>query len=176
MPHPSATNAPAAPAAPAPAAPEGAAPTAAGAPGSTDPAGKKKSGANAKVDYPGLLQLDEQGNPIKDADGKELRNKLKEIPTDFDPKKHTNLRRVDFEEEYMYCLWRADRFEKQAAAMRKEAEMLQKGGSKENRAKLKRFLKMKKQMEELQKQLGEDIDLNEVLSELEGGDGGDSED
>lgn len=109
------------------------------APGTEDKKAKKEK--VTKVDYPGL----------KNAEGESVL--LTEVPADHDSKLHKPLKKANFENEATYLRMKADEFEAKAVALRKEADVSEKMGSKSERAKAKKLVQMQERMAELKKQL-----------------------
>lgn len=102
-----------------------------------------------------------------DADGKPT-VKLESVPADFDPKKHKPLKKTDFASEATFCEMRADEFERKAADLRQEAELIRKGGGKKAAQKAKRLAKMQERMEALKKELAESgIDVESLMASLD---------
>lgn len=103
------------------------------------------------IPYPGLL-VNEDGDPT---------TQLKEVPVDWHRNTHQMLRAKNFENEALYCEWRAHEYTVRADEMRAKAEEARKLGDSTDRAKAKKFLAMRKKLEELTAQLkadGMDID------------------
>jgi hypothetical protein len=81
--------------------------------------------------------------------------RLKEWPKDFDRKQHLPLRPSDFENEGHWLLDRADRLEALAVRVRAQGEAALKGGTKAQRALLKKKAKLDAVMAALKAQLAE---------------------
>lgn len=127
------------------------------APGTSDDSGKKKA-KKAKVQYPGLKGEDDK--PIR----------LTEWPADFDASLHKPLRRVDFENDAVWFEKKAEEYDAKAADMREKAEISRKLGNSADRAKAKKFKKMKDQMAKLQSELeAQGVDIAAMLEQITGG-------
>jgi len=103
------------------------------------------------IPHPGL-NVNEDGDPT---------TTLKEVPTDWHRNTHQMLRLKNFENEALYCEWRAHEYTVRATEMKQKAEDARKLGDTTDRAKAKKFLAMRKKLEELTAQLkadGMDID------------------
>lgn len=95
--------------------------------------------------------------------------KLKEVPTDFNPKTHF-LRKADFENEYTFLELKARQAEEVAASYRKQAEELRVLGDSKDRVKLKRLKKLTSDLEALTKSLSDDgVDVKAFLEALRKG-------
>lgn len=95
--------------------------------------------------------------------------KLKEVPTDFNPKTHF-LRKADFENEYTFLELKAKQAEELAASYRKQAEELRVLGDSKDRVKLKRLKKLTSDLEALTKSLSDDgVDVKAFLEALQKG-------
>ena len=93
------------------------------------------------------------------------KDKLKEVPANYDPKVHAPLKRGDFENEALFFDMKADEYDRKATRCRVEAGTYRKLGSKEDRAKAKRLLKMRERYSELEAQLrGQGVDVDAILS------------
>lgn len=94
--------------------------------------------------------------------------KLKEWPSDFDPKQHVPLLRTDFENEAPWLIARAERFERAAKRMREEAELAVKFGNKEIRAQARKFKRVSEQMNKIAADLAaQGIDPTAFMKQLE---------
>lgn len=127
---------------------------------------KKKREPKAKVVkvmYPGL-------KPGPDG---ERTVKLKEWPSDHDPKKHDRLKRGDFENEAPFLIKRAERLEAKAKQLREEAASAASGASKAQKKMIKMAQQFNDQFAELAKELApEELEAFKKMFEakLAGGD------
>jgi len=78
---------------------------------------------------------------------------LKEMAEKFDKKLHKPIKRTDFSEESLWWEWRAIVFDGQAAEARMKAKEAATLGSKSERAKAKRFVRMSEKLEALKAEL-----------------------
>ncbi len=110
-----------------------------------------------RIPYPGL-QVDEDGAPTV---------KLKEIPEDWETKKHQALKRAYFQEEWMFFEFKAQQFDAKAIEYRKESEESKALGNSEDRAKRKKALAMAKRLETLKAELEADgVDVESLLASV----------
>jgi len=124
-------------------------------PGEVAPEAKKPK--VERVTYPGLQP---------GADGKGT-VKLKEYPTDHDPKLHKPLRKADFENEAPLMLHQAERLEKQAAKLRSEAAVVGKLGDTASRQKAKKLASCMAQIKALTAQLRtQGVDVDAIIGGL----------
>ena len=105
------------------------------------PEGKGKKPKKERVYYPGLQVDQEQRATVKLVDA---------IPSDYDEKLHLPLRPQDFENEWPLLVWRAERYERAAAKLRKDAEICKTSGSAKERAKKKRINHLKEMLAKLE--------------------------
>ena len=90
---------------------------------------------------------------------------LKEVPTDFDTKKHRPLKSKDFADESSWCELQAKHCEAKATEWRSKGEESKKLGSVKDRAKAKNLLRMQDRMAELMKELSADgVDVAALLA------------
>lgn len=94
--------------------------------------GRKPQAEENRVFYPGLNV---------DADNK-AQKLLEGTPADYDVEKHLPLRKRDFIDESTFLIYKAERYEKEAAQCRKEAEELKKLGTGERQKQAKQLEKM----------------------------------
>jgi len=110
-----------------------------------------------RVMYPGL---------VPDSEGKAT-VQLVEWPADFDPAVHVRLKRRNFTNEAPFLLKRAEAFEAKAKALREEAELIGKAGSKEEQKNVKRLGKLMKDFTSLLGGMGDELPPDEIEAFLE---------
>lgn len=122
--------------------------------------GKGKKEKVVRVDYPGLFGEDT-------GDGPE-RLKLTAIPEDYNSKIHKPLKRSDFVDESVFLISKAERLEKLAAKLRKEAETVKSLGTTAQRQSAKKLLKMQESMATLMASLAEQgVDVQSLLATVQ---------
>ena len=108
------------------------------------------------IPYPGL-NFNEDGDPT---------TALSEVPEDWFRNTHQMLRQKNFANEALYLEWRALEYDRRAIEMRAKAEDSRKMGDSTDRAKAKKFLAMRKKLEELTAQLAADgVDITTLMGE-----------
>lgn len=105
------------------------------APGTKDEAGKKEK--VKRVMHPALFN--EKGDRVR----------LKEIPADFDAKKHKPIQRKDLEDEGLWFELKAKEMDAKAAKFRELAAECRAAGSSTERQKAKKLIAMQKKITEL---------------------------
>jgi hypothetical protein len=104
------------------------------------------------------------------------KEKLTEVPPDFDPAKHLPLKISDFEEKWQFMLVRADKLEEQAAKLRADAEEQKKFGDKKTRKTVKRLKGLASKVAEARKALiAAGVSEEEITAMLSGNADGDDE-
>lgn len=118
-------------------------------------ADKSRAKRQARVPHPALV-FDAQGNlPAA--------NRLTTYPADFDDKVHLPLERKHFTNEAPWLLNRAERAERLALSLRKQAADAMKFGNAKDRAKVKKMRHMQEVMAKLEAELAEQgIDVAEL--------------
>lgn len=102
----------------------------------------------------------------------EAGEKFEAIPTDFDPKEHKALRVVDFKDEVVWWDYRITVIERQLEDAKKTREEVKAMGSAKDRARAKKLIKYKTQMDELLESLKEDGMTDEQIEALMKGQAG----
>ncbi len=133
--------------------------------------GRKARDPNAtegKIDYPGIFQRDEQGNPVmaKNEEGKEYPAlvKLSSVPTDYHVKAHNPLRKSDFTKESIYWRWRENEAKKEAELFAKRADRMEKLGVVAENKNASKLLKLQEQLAALRAQLQGEMSAEEFAA------------
>lgn len=127
-------------------------PAAVGAPG-TAPEDKPKKEKVKKSIYPGLIN--DEGVEVK----------LTAVPEDYDPKKHSLLKKKNFNDDSLFLEFQAAQLEKKAQALRSQATKLRELGNTASSGKLKTLLKMQERMNELMATLrAEGLDIDSMMN------------
>ncbi len=123
-------------------------------PGTPNPAGEKAS--KKRQPHPALKSKDEAVYPLPG------------LPDDFDFAKHAQLKKRDFQSDYMYFEYKTAELEIKVEAMQAKAEEAKKLGSSKERAKARRLLRLQATMKELTASLVEaGVDVDELLATQE---------
>lgn len=135
-------------------------------PGTVVPAaqgdGKKKEKI-VRTFHP-LLKPEEKKNEKTGKTRLEPTARLKDIPADYDPKKHKPLQRRHFEDESLWWELRARHYDSLAVKCRQEAVTAKTTGSAADRVKARRLAQMAKKLEELKSSLsGQGVDVEAII-------------